>query len=239
MLVLPEAYIPFEWIPTIARKCAESKMAIVTGIEQMTSNNHVYNITATILPYNIEEYIFSYIGFHTKVHYSPEEERQIKGYGFVPKKGETYDLFLWNDLWFSTYCCYELASITDRCVFSSYVDLLAIVEWNKDVNYYSSIIESLCRDMHCYCVQVNSSDYGDSRITQPSKTELKDIIKTKGGINETVLIGEVDIDKLRRFQLKEYELQKDDKTFKPTPPQFNKDIIREKIKGTLFDFKSK
>ncbi|WP_010249290.1 reverse transcriptase domain-containing protein [Acetivibrio cellulolyticus] len=234
ILVLPEAYVPYEWIPLIARKCANAGMAIITGIEHIKSQKSIYNITATILPYNVEEYTFSYIGFHTKVHYSPEEERQIKGYGFEAKRGDMYDLFLWNDLWFSTYCCYELASIRDRCIFSSYVDMLAMVECNKDVNYYSNIIESLSRDMHCYCVQVNSSEYGDSRITQPAKTEIKDIIKTKGGTNETILIGEIDINKLRNFQIKGYELQKDDNTFKPTPPQLDIEVVKKKIKGVLF-----
>jgi hypothetical protein len=244
ILVLPEAHVPFEWISTLARISSKSKMAIITGVEHVKvvddkaltkkDMRYIYNLTATILPYTSDDYIYTHVSFHTKVFYSPEEQRQIKGYGFQPKKGSSYDLFNWNDLWFSTYCCYELASIKDRCRFLSYVDLLAIVEWNPDINYYSNIIESLSRDMHCYCVQVNSSDYGDSRIAQPSKTEHKDILKVKGGINETVLIGEVDIDKLRHFQIKDYELQKDDNSFKPTPPEFSRDIVDSRIKGKLF-----
>lgn len=75
------------------------------------------------------------------------------------------------------YCCFEPASIEDRSLFPAYADVIVAVEWNKDINYYSNILESLSRDLLCYCVQVNSSDYGDSRITMPSKTEMKDIIK--------------------------------------------------------------
>jgi hypothetical protein len=236
ILVLPENYVPFEWISILARVSTRTKMAIITGVEHVKSNETVYNLTATILPYSNKEHAFSYVSFHTKVFYSPEEERQISGYGLRVNEGKTFDLFVWNDLWFSTYCCYELASIKDRCLFLSYIDLLAVVEWNRDINYYSNIIESLSRDMHCYCVQVNSSNYGDSRITQPAKTESKDIIKTKGGLNETVLIGEIDINSLRNFQFKKYELQKDDKHFKPTPPNFKRDIVEKRIKGTLFDF---
>ena len=70
-----------------------------------------------------------------------------------------------------------MASITDRALFQSYADAIIAVEWNHDVNYYSNIIESLSRDIHCYCIQVNSSDYGDSRITLPQKTEKKDLIR--------------------------------------------------------------
>ena len=132
---------------------------------------------------------------------------------------------------FTVYCCFELTSITERALFQSYADFLVAIEWNKDVNYYSNILESLSRDIHCYCVQVNSSDYGDSRITKQSKTEEKDIVRTKGGINSTILVDEIDIAKMRQFQLKGYTLQAYDKKFKPTPPGFNPDIVLKKING--------
>lgn len=234
ILVLPEAYVPFEWLPLLYRVSTKSNMLIITGVEHIKSDEAVYNLTATILPYINKDRVYTYVNFHTKVYYSPEEEREIRGYGLEAQKGSSYDLSSWNDIWFTTYCCYELASITDRCRFMSYLDLFVAVEWNKDTNYYSNIIESLSRDLHCYCVQVNTSNFGDSRITQPSKTDIKDIVKTKGGINDTVLIGEIDIEKLRKFQLKKYELQKEDKLFKPIPPQFNTGIVKKKIKGTLF-----
>lgn len=235
ILILPESYVPVEWIPALARVCARNQMALITGIEHVKVGTSVYNLTATILPYESEDYRYSYINFHNKVFYAPHEKRLINGYQLTEIQGNSYDLFVWNDLWFSTYCCYELTSIIDRSLFMSYVDMMAIVEWNRDVNYYSGIIDTLSRDIHCYCVQVNCSDYGDSRITMPAKTEIKDILKTKGGINETVLIGEIDVARLRLFQLKGYELQKDDPRFKPTPPQFNRDIVKKKIKGTLWN----
>ena len=123
-----------------------------------------------------------------------------------------------------------MTSIIERSMFQSYADFLIAIEWNRDVNYYSNILESLSRDIHCYCVQVNSSDYGDSRITKPSKTEEKDIMRTKGGINSTILVDEIDIGKMRDFQLKEYELQANDRSFKPTPPGFDPEIVLKKIK---------
>ena len=91
------------------------------------------------------------------------------------KNQSSYELYNWNDFLFSVYCCYELTSIADRSIFQSFADAIIAVEWNHDVNYYSNIIESLSRDVHCYCIQVNTSDYVDSRITQPTKTEKKDI----------------------------------------------------------------
>ena len=107
------------------------------------------------------------------------------------------------------------------------------IEWNKDIHYFSNIIESLSRDLHCYCIQVNSSDYGDSRIVKPARTEEKDIIQTKGGENSTVLIGEIDIKLLRDFQMKQGALQAQDKSFKTTPPDFDRMFVKKRQNGTL------
>ena len=103
-----------------------------------------------------------------------------------------------------------------------------------DVSYYSNIIESLSRDLHRYCVQVNSSDFGDSRIVAPKDSVLKDLIKTKGGQNSCILVDAIDIKALRDFQMLEYPLQKKDGRFKPSPPGMNPDgIIQLKRQNKL------
>lgn len=235
ILVLPENYTPYEWIPLLEREVKKTGMAIITGVEHIVYNQRAYNLTATLVPYKHDDFTYVYTNYRNKVFYSPEEKRQIRGYHYQPMEGSEYNLFILNNIWIPVYCCYEIASITDRSLFFSLADLVTIVEWNKDINYFSNIVESLSRDMHCYCVQVNTSEYGDSCIIKPSKTELKSVIRTKGGKNNTVLIGEVDIDKLRQFQIKEYELQKDDKQFKATPPQYNRQNVYKKLKGYLYE----
>lgn len=239
ILVLPEAFLPFEWLPIVARTCAKVNLAIVTGVEHLKYDRKVYNLTATILPYKSEDYPFSYINLRNKVHYAPNEKATIESYGFNIVEGKEYNLFNWNDIWFPVYCCYELTSILDRSIFMSLADILITVEWNHDVNYYSNIIESLSRDLHCFCVQVNTSDYGDSRITRPTQTVDKDIVRTKGGKNSTILTDTIDVVGLRKFQIKGYSLQKQDKSYKPTPPQFDYENVRKKIIGTLWESMSK
>lgn len=231
LLIMPEAYVPFEWLSTVARTCARNNIAIVTGIEHIKMENNIFNLTAVILPYEDLANRSAIISFHLKNHYAPFEQQEINGYRLAAVEGNNYELYRWHDCYFPVYCCFELTSITERALFQSYADFLVAIEWNKDVNYYSNILESLSRDIHCYCVQVNSSDYGDSRITKPSKTEEKDIVRTKGGINSTILVDEIDIAKMRQFQLKGYTLQAYDKKFKPTPPGFNPDIVLKKING--------
>lgn len=250
LLVFPESFLPFSWLPRVSRFCAQNQIGLITGIEHfitikehvpiipITPNNSeciVHNLTAVILPYKLDEFKYSYLKLHEKIDYSPEEIRQITGYGYSYQKGKNLHLFCWRDVWFPVFCCFELASITNRAMFTNIPDLFIAVECNKDTIYYSNIIESLCRDIHCYCVQVNSSNYGDSRVVQPTKSENMNIIRTKGGINYTILVDDIDIKALRDYQLKEYELQKEDNRFKPTPPRFDKSIVFKKIKNVLND----
>ena len=244
LLVMPENFLPFEWLPIIARTCAKNQMAVVSGIEHVKLKNIngedvVYNLTASILPYQEGSYKFAYIHFHSKTHFSPDEKEAIQSYRCLPRENikNTYELYCWDDFWFPVYCCYELASIHDRALFQSYADAVIAVEWNKDTKYYSNIVESLSRDLHCYCIQVNTANYGDSRITQPAKTEEKDLLKVKGGINPTVIIDMIDIKGLREFQLKGNQLQAKLKyCFKQTPPDFDYDIVKIKNEKTLWTY---
>lgn len=214
-------------------------MALVTGIEHIVADNTtkkaplVYNLTAIILPYENHRQKFAHVSYHSKVHFSPEEKRQIEGHYLSCCEGNAYELFCWHGIWFPVYCCFELASISDRAFFRSYADIVVAVEWNQDITYFSNIIESMCRDLHCYCIQANSSGPGDSRVLQPSRNETRDIIKTKGGINPSILVTQIDIDALRKFQSLDYPLQKDKKTFKPTPPDLCRTVLEEKRNGRL------
>jgi hypothetical protein len=145
----------------------------------------------------------------------------------IPKKVPSlYELFRWRDTQFSIYNCYELADIKHRSIFRSELDFLVACVLNKDINYFSSIVESVTKDLHCYVVQVNCSEFGDSRITQPTKKERMDILRVSGGENSTVLVGSLPINELRHFQYLEYSEQ--DKRFKPTPPGFNKKKVKER-----------
>ena len=239
ILVFPENYLPLEWLPAVSRFCANNQIGIITGIEHVvfgTQNPVVYNLTAVILPYVHNDQKFAHISYHSKVQFSPEEKRQIEGYHCAYQEGKEYLLFCWHNIWFPVYCCYELASIKDRTLFHSYADIVVAVEWNKDITYFSSIIESMCRDLHCYCIQANSSGPGDSRVLQPTKSELRDIIKTKGGKNPCILAADINVAALREFQILHYSLQKESGRFKPTPPDFNREILKMKKNGTLFQW---
>ncbi|MDE1207099.1 reverse transcriptase domain-containing protein [Tenacibaculum larymnensis] len=222
ILILPEVSTPYRWLPVLADQARRKQRAIIVGLEHIRINNVCYNLLATILPMEHNGIKDVVINFRLKNHYSPGETKLIVDRGkIVPKLNKAlYNLFIWRGMYFSNYNCYELADINHRALFKSKVDVLFASEYNQDVNYFSNIAETISRDIHCYFVQANSSDFGDSRITKPSKTESKDILRLKGGENSVVLLGKIDIKKLREFQKTRISGQ-DTKVFKNTPPDFD------------------
>lgn len=238
ILVMPECCLPFAWLSSLAHTCKKNDLAVITGLEHLIVGEKVYNLVAVILPFKENNVPCALIVLHLKNHFSPKEFESLFERGFVPMDADhllgpgqaQYELYKWHDLYFSVYCCFELSSITERALFQSYADAIFAIEWNQDIYYYQNILEALARDLHCYCIQANSSDYGDSRITQPSKHDNQDILRVKGGEAPTVLVGTIDVEQLRFFQCKGFGEQKADRRFKPTPPLFKKDIVGKKIR---------
>lgn len=230
ILLLPEITIPFKWLIRISDESRRKQRAIIGGLEHFSINRYCYNYLITILPIEINGIKECIIIPRLKNYYSPEEDLLIKSIRYkVPSNVlKFYNLFKWKGLSFTVFNCYELASVNDRSLFVSKVDAIFASEFNKDWKYFSNIAESISRDVHCYYIQSNTSDIGDSRIIQPTSSNDKDILRLKGGNKSSVLTGTIDILKLRDFQEKEYFRQKELKTFKPTPPLFNKENVNKR-----------
>ena len=204
VLVFPEAYIPITFLPVIQSKAAAHNMVIIGGLEHVRRGNIVYNLTVTLLPIVNTKARYTIPFFHTKVYYSPKEVEIMKKRHFIPALGSGHTLFKWKDLSFVTFCCYELTSLEERSKYKREADIVFGVEWNKDTYYFSNIIESLSRDRCCFCAQSNMSEFGDSRIVQPTKSVLMNIARVKGGVNGTVIIDEIDVEALRKHKVKSF-----------------------------------
>jgi len=227
ILVFPEVSIPYAWTHLIARFAKKNNIGIIFGIEHIKIGKDVSNYTCVMLPFKVGKHTSLFVNFDLKKHYSPDEKMAIEGLGLNIKENSTKKqptLYSWRGSVFTTFNCYELTDITLRSSLAGKVDLIIAIEYNKDVNYFSNIIESVSRDTHCYVVQVNTSNYGDSRIVRPTKTDRKDVVKIKGGKNLYLVIDDIQIKKLREFQSKDHCLQKQEQqkeeTFKLTPPNY-------------------
>lgn len=228
ILVMPELTVPFAWLSFLVERAKHSNIAIVTGMEYSLhdSNKKIVNTVATILPFR-DRYLKScFVKLREKNFYSPKEELLLDAYRYQFRKDEkhpVYDLFHWRKCFFSVFNCFELADIESRALLKSKVDFVIAVEYNKDIHYFSDVVGSWARDIHCFIVQVNSSDYGDSKIIMPSKTEEKTLVHVKGGNHTVVLTSKLSISALRDFQLASYGEQINNKHFKFTPPGFDHD----------------
>ena len=233
IVVFPEFFIPIEILSSLVRYSEKNESLLITGLEHITVNNIAFNFVVTIMPINIDGYKDATLVFRLKNHYAPVEEDIITGNHFlIPQPlNIRYHIFNWKNIYFSVFYCFELANIVHRSLIKNKIDLLVAVEYNKDVSYFSNLVESVSRDLHCYVVQVNSSHYGDTRISQPTETYRKDIVKLKGGDNNVTVMGTIEIDKLREYQRKKYNLTKNDKNFKALPPDFDPICVRNRIKN--------
>ena len=229
LVIFPEISVPYQWLPHLTIFAKKNNVAIICGLEHIapgkTNPKEVLNYVATILPFKYKNYNNALVDLRLKKDYSPDEIKEIEGRrNFkVPTKkmnDEKLRLYRWNNVCFSVFNCFELADIRKRAMFRGHVDFVVTVEYNRDTNYFSNITDSIARDIHAYIVQVNTSEYGDSRITQPSDSNTKDILKIKGGDNVSLITSSINIKDLREFQKLNYLLQQGNKNYKYTPPNF-------------------
>lgn len=234
LVIFPEISIPFHWLSRLTDFAKRNDIGIVCGLEHFrNSQNEAFNYVATILPFNIGSYLNSYIDVRLKIDYAPDEKALLKLHQYkIPNSSirkENLRLYDWRGTYFTVLNCFELTDIEKRAIFRGGIDYLITVEHNMDVNYFSSITESLARDIHCYVLQINTSNFGDSRITLPAETFKRDNVKIKGGDNISLITGTIDIGKLRKFQALPVHKQDEhkEKPFKTVPANFLMSELRK------------
>lgn len=234
LLIFPEVSIPYAWEATITSWARKHNIGVICGLEHRVNRRRVaFNEVLAALPYRTRNGRTACTPTRRlKRCYSPDERSVLEGERLrvPPSNRDPYQLFRWRGASFAIYNCYELTSIEERSLFKGKVDFIVATEFNRDVNYFSNIVESAARDLHCYIIQVNDSQFGDSRVVSPSKTEKMNPLRIKGGDNLTFLTMSLDLQSLRVHQRKRYELQKDSDDFKPTPPGFKIEDVSNRIR---------
>lgn len=245
ILVFPELSIPVDWFPLLVEKSAKSDFAVIGGLEfylpglcytddhAKWEGTEVNNYLFSIFPIRQKHYSTAIPLLRRKNYYAPSEIEIIEGHHFMVRDiTPSYYRVHWRKTYMAAYNCFELSNISDRSLFKAKVDFISAVEYNSDIPYFSNIAESWARDLHCFILQSNPSQLGDSRIVQPSKTDTKDVLRVSGGMHPLVLTGMLEIKKLREFQRTAYNLQLKDKNhpgFKCTPAQFEHSEVLKRI----------
>lgn len=208
ILVLPELFYPIELIHDLLIFARKSQIAIVTGLAYLKGERHnVKNYIAVVLPFVYCGYKNATVFIREKNDYSPVERHLLAKSDLtcVDSKMPFYQVFDWYGIDISPLVCFELTDVAVRAILKGRTDLIALSVFNQDTTYFSNIIDSTTRDLHCVIVQANTSIYGDSRVTLPYDRDNKDIFKIKGGDNDDVIVGTLNIGNIFSYQSNYYK----------------------------------
>ena len=232
LLLMPEMYIPYEWIDNIVNVAKDHQMAIIFGIEPIEHDNEIGNYIMMALPFIFnDKYHECALMYRPKNHYSPAELRQFEKYE-KKIKGEDddvakYFMCIWNDIHIAPYLSYEIASIDDRSIFKSCCDIVTVSEFNRNTALINGIAESLSRDLFCYCIKSNMSKFGGSCIIQPTSSTDNYLVNLKGGEDDYIVTHDLDIEKLRKDAIKSDKVSSSS-IFESKPPGFWKNNVKER-----------
>lgn len=242
IFIMPELALPVYELREFCQYSAKYQKAFITGLEYVVKDKNVSNYIVTCLPIVLYGQNDAVPIIRLKNYYAPAEYKEIEDkmkYKIKESSKKWKMLYHWKGHVFTNYYCYELTSIKDRSHFLSFLDAIYCPVLNKDTRYFDNISESCSRDLHCYFIMSNTSKYGDSRVTQPTKSVEMNILKVKGGNTEhnnvIVLSAEIEIKKLREFQKKSLKEQRECKDYKCTPPDFEKANIDKRRRRFILE----
>lgn len=221
--VLPELSIPKCWADTIASRLSRLGISFIVGVEyDHHGTDKVSNTARMYLTTKIFMNKSHVVVVQEKQRPALDEGQHLKKNGLqcTPKKPkQNKDIVKHGEMCFSVLICSELTNICYRASLQGNVDAVFVLEWNRDIASFNSLIESSALDIHGYMIQVNNRNYGDSRIRAPYKKEYKrDLVRIKGGVSDFVVVGNINIAALREFQNGDKKRRYE---FKPLPDGFN------------------
>ncbi len=195
MVIFPEFFLPIQWLQEILIFARKNRIAIMSGLRYLVCNKQAFNYLVVLQPFSADGFKYSVPLFREKNYYAPAEKIELAKKQLRCNEPDNKPIHLidWNGLKYSNLMCYELTNIEYRYALRGLIDLLVVPELNRDTSYFSNVVEATTRDLHAFIVQVNTSKYGDSRITGPYNSLYKDIIKLKGGKDNIILTGTIDV----------------------------------------------
>jgi hypothetical protein len=201
IFIMPELALPVYELREFCQYSAKYQKAFITGLEYVVKDKNVSNYIVTCLPIVLYGQNDAVPIIRLKNYYAPAEYEKIEDvmeYKIKESSKKWKMLYHWKGHVFTNYYCYELTSIKDRSHFLSFLDAIYCPVLNKDTRYFDNISESCSRDLHCYFIMSNTSIYGDSRVSQPTKSDEMNIMKVKGGNtnDNNIIVLSAEIDKL-------------------------------------------
>ncbi|MBQ8293756.1 MAG: hypothetical protein IJX78_08160 [Bacilli bacterium] len=222
-LVLPELSIPFSWMLDIMFFARRHNIQVTFGLQFIVNKSvgskeqRVANCVASLYPFKVcSVYKLMFCDMREKKYYTYEEIEMFNENKLLFNDAEKRSpkIVSFRNGFFTNLLCYELTSLKERCDLLDSITNLFVPVFNRDTNYFSSIVDATARELYCYVSLANTSEYGDSKITGPFPTIYKDIVRLKGGKNGYLAVGKVDIKSLHNNRA-EGNKKHEDKKYKP------------------------
>ncbi|HED4051479.1 TPA: hypothetical protein R4258_003806 [Citrobacter freundii] len=236
-VLFPELSIPLRWVNSIGDRLSAAGISLIAGTEyRHINNNELLSEALLILSDNRLGYPAFVKIWQPKLEPAVGEDETLlsmygKSWAFSSIAGKPEKpVYIHNGVNFGVMICSELQNSKARIHFQGAIDALMVLSWNKDLDTFSSLIESAALDVHAYTILVNNRKYGDSRVRSPAKESfMRDLARVKGGDNDFVIAATLDIDALRAFQSRAKRWPKDGDKFKPLPEGFHLANNRKKF----------
>jgi hypothetical protein len=229
-ILLPECSIPERWALGIAYSLARYKISMIAGLEYRLESGRIRNDAllslATDWPWHSSSILFK----QPKTAPAHDERAQLykkaKRKLYRPSAEERYlPVYVHAGFCFGVMICSDLTNISLRRRFQGEIDALFALEWNKDTETFSTLVESSAQDLHAFVVQVNNREFGDSRARIPaSKSYQRDIVRVKGGLHDYFVMATLSYKQLRNFQRGSKKGK--NARFKPVPIGFEMSVLR-------------
>jgi len=224
-LILPELALPENWIRTISERLLASGISLISGLDYCSYPDGTIDSSAVlVLSDNRLGYPSALQIRQRKDEPAPGEEENLyvsHGRSWRNESRLPKPIYLHNGFFFGILVCSELQNIDYRMHFQGFVDCVMILSWNKDIETFAALVDSACFDVHAYIALVNNLRYGDSRVRRPAKqSHLRDLCRVRGGLNNQLVVVEIDPLELRAQQSRAKRWPKKSDSYKPAPEGF-------------------
>lgn len=229
-VLFPELAMPPMLFRSLAKKLAYRGMSLISGVDYI---HYGKNASKELL---VEDQVWCSLcadGIKNKpiiLYFSksiPAQHEELSLYKIAHAVYKTHDNrqkmvirhgSIEKNICFSVLICSDLMDIAARTYLRGKIDLLFVPAWNQDIATYSAIVESSAVDIHAYIGLSNALAFGDTRLRAPAeKRYARDLVRLRGGVEDYFVVGEIDVQALRRFQS---AFRSPAMPFKPTPVGF-------------------
>ena len=225
--VLPELSIPSEWIIELAGYFSKAGVSLIAGAEyeQGYAEREVINPAYLFLSHKNLGYPSTWGIRQIKTRPAPAEAQilwQENEISLARQDIQELPTYVHGDFHFGVLICSELTDAEVQYHFRGHVDAMFCLEWNPDIDTFDGLVRAATQTVHCFLIQVNNRNYGDSRIRAPGKKSYeRDLARIHGGIHDSFVVGELTLEKLRNFQRRVHSDLNDDAPYKPLPSGYN------------------